>query len=77
MNTHDFDGVSFFTGLVFAAIGLLYLIPRDISSLIDLVVGAGSWFWPVVLLAIGVAVLVPAIRRAGSTYSESEDSTRG
>ena len=71
MNTHEFDGVSFFTGLVFASIGLLYLIPRDVSSLIDLVVGAGSWFWPVLFLAVGVAVLVPAIRKSGSADSDN------
>lgn len=69
MKTHDFDGVSFFTGLVFAAIGLLYLVPRDLSSIVDVVVGAGSWFWPVLFLAVGIAVLVPAIRRSGSRES--------
>lgn len=74
MKTHDFDGVSFFAGLVLAAIGLLYLVPRDISSLIDVVVGAGSWFWPVLFLAVGVAVLVPAIRKSGSSYSEKDGS---
>ena len=74
MKTHEFDGVSFFTGLVFAAIGLLYLVPRDVSSLIDLFVGAGSWFWPVLFLAVGVAVLVPAMRRSEAGNSDNGDA---
>lgn len=73
MKTHEFDGVSFFTGLVFAAIGLLYLVPRDVSTLIDFFVGAGSWFWPVLFLAVGIAVLVPAIRRSGSEGTDKGD----
>lgn len=75
MKTHRFDTISFVTGFVFLGIGLIYLIPRDVSQIIDFVVGAGSWFWPVLFLALGVAVLVPAIRKSGSTYSENEDST--
>lgn len=62
MKTHKFDGISFFTGLVFAAIGLLYLLAEDVSSIVDIFVDAGNWFWPVLFLAVGVAVLVPALR---------------
>ncbi len=61
MNTHEFDAVSFITGLVFTAIGFVYLIPRDVSQIIDFFVGAGTWFWPVLFLAGGLAVLVPAL----------------
>lgn len=69
MKTHKFDGISFFTGLVFAAIGLLYLIPQDVSDIVDLFVDAGSWFWPALFLAVGAAVLIPALRPR-----DSEDS---
>jgi hypothetical protein len=61
MKTHAFDGVSFFSGLVIAAIGLLYLIPNTPSDIIDAMSRLGNWFWPLLLLAGGVAVLVPAL----------------
>lgn len=61
MKTHEFDGVSFFTGLIFAVLGLLYLIPRDVTDIVDLFIAAGDWFWPVLLLAVGLAVIVPAL----------------
>ena len=32
MKTHKFDGVSFFSGLFIAAIGLLYLIPNTLAT---------------------------------------------
>lgn len=61
MKTHRFDGVSFFTGLVIAAIGAIYLIPADVSDVVDLFVDAGSWFWPVLLLAVGLAIVIPVL----------------
>ncbi len=70
MKTHKFDGISFFTGLIFAAIGLLYLIPRDVSDIVDIFVDAGSWLWPVFFLAVGAAVLVPALRPRSSDTSD-------
>lgn len=69
MKTHKFDGISFFTGLVFAAIGLLYLIPRDAGDIVDLFVDVGGWFWPALFLAVGAAVLIPALRRRGTEHS--------
>lgn len=72
MKTHKFDGISFFTGLVFAAIGLLYLIPRDVSDIVDLFVNAGGWFWPVLFLAVGAAVLVPALRPRATEESDDD-----
>ena len=53
MKTHKFDGVSFFSGLFIAAIGLLYLIPNTPSDIIDAVTGLGGWFWPILFLAVG------------------------
>lgn len=73
MKTHKFDGISFFTGLVFAAIGLLYLIPQDVSSIVDVFVNAGTWFWPALFLAVGAAVLVPALRSGRAEESGSDD----
>jgi hypothetical protein len=70
MKTHKFDGISFFTGLVFAAIGLLYLVPRDVSDIVDFFVDAGSWFWPALFLAVGAAILIPALRTRSTDETE-------
>jgi hypothetical protein len=59
MKTHRFDPVSFISGLVVALLGLAFLIPQTPVDVIDLVTNLGGWFWPVVLVVIGVAVLLP------------------
>ncbi len=59
MKTHSFDGISFLSGLAIAAIGLLFLIPATPSDVIDAVLSVGVWFWPVLFLAIGLAVIIP------------------
>ncbi len=68
MKTHKFDTVSFLSGLVFTAFGLLFLIPSQTDDLIDYITGLGGWVWPVLLLGIGVAILVPVI----TTFNEDE-----
>lgn len=74
MQTHGFDGISFATGLIFTGIGVLYLIPSDVSDIIDLLIDASSWFWPVLFLAVGVAVLIPALRPSTSRDADAEES---
>ena len=59
MKSHRFDAISFISGLVAALIGLVFLVPQTPLDLIDAVTSLGSWFWPVLLLVIGLAVLVP------------------
>ena len=59
MKTHKFDAISFFSGVIITAIGVPFLIPRTPSGIVDAIWNLGSWVWPVVLLAIGAAVLVP------------------
>ncbi|HEY5891219.1 MAG TPA: hypothetical protein VIW94_11035 [Acidimicrobiia bacterium] len=61
MKTHKFDAVSFLSGLIFTAFGLLFLIPSQTDDLIDYITGLGGWIWPVLLLGIGVAILIPVI----------------
>lgn len=61
MKTHSFDGVSFFSGLIITAIGLVFLIAPEPGDIFDVFDGFGGWFWPVLLLVIGIAVLVPAL----------------
>ena len=57
MKTHRFDSVSFFSGLVFTALGLLFLLPNDTSQVWSVLGDIGNWFWPAVLLAIGFGIL--------------------
>jgi len=57
MKTHRFDSVSFFSGLVFTAFGLLFLLPNDTSQVWSVLGDIGNWFWPAVLLAIGFGIL--------------------
>ena len=59
MRSHRFDAISFISGLVVALVGLVFLVPQTPVDLIDAVTSLGAWFWPVLLLGIGVAILVP------------------
>jgi len=61
MKTHNFDAVSFLAGLAFSVIGLLFLIPETPEQIIDVLVDSGAWFWPVALLAVGLAVIIPVL----------------
>jgi len=59
MKTHRFDAISFISGVVATVVGLVFLVPQTPVDLIDAVTSLGAWFWPVLLLAIGIAILVP------------------
>ena len=72
MKTHRFDGVSFFSGLVITLVGLFFLIPNEPSDVIDAIGRLGNWFWPVVFLAIGVAVLIPTFVALGRGSDKDE-----
>lgn len=61
MKTHRFDSLSFVSGLVATVIGLVFLIPAEPTDLFDYIGDVGSWFWPAVLIAIGVAVVAPLV----------------
>jgi formate-dependent nitrite reductase membrane component NrfD len=61
MKTHRFDAVSFFSGLVIALLGLVFLIPQTPMDIVHAVTNLGSWFWPLVLVAIGVGILIPIL----------------
>ena len=61
MKTHRFDAVSFIAGLIFTALGLLFLIPQTPEQLVDVVLNSGAWFWPILLVVIGLAVIIPAL----------------
>jgi hypothetical protein len=74
MKTHSFDGLSFFAGLVITGIGLGFLLVPDVFELVDLFTDAGSWFWAVVLIALGIAVIAPAISRRHSAEPENDEA---
>jgi len=59
MKPHRFDAISFISGLVATVVGLVFLVPQTPVDLIDAVTSLGAWFWPVLLLVVGIAILVP------------------
>jgi len=61
VKTHRFDGVSFFSGLFITLLGLVFLIPNAPSDIIDAIGGLGSWFWPILFVAVGVGILIPVL----------------
>ena len=70
MERHSFDTVSFVFGVLFAAVGVLFTVatePWDLLTGLSL-----GWVWAVALIAVGVALLVPALRR---TRPEGPDQT--
>ena len=79
MKAHNFDAWSFIGGLVLMVAGLLILLPntttllefQQLSLFFDLIL-------PVLALVVGVALVVPAIRRRQPEVSEglTPDETR-
>ncbi|HEY6629694.1 MAG TPA: hypothetical protein VI193_11980 [Acidimicrobiia bacterium] len=74
MKTHRFDAVSFIAGLAFAILGLVFLVPDTPQELIDALVNSGGWFWPVALLIVGLAVIVPVLLPKKEEAIEAGDS---
>jgi hypothetical protein len=68
MKTHRFDAVSFFSGLVITLLGLVFLIPQTPVDIVSALTDLGSWFWPAVLLVIGIAVLIPVFLPKGADH---------
>lgn len=62
MEQHKFDPLSFGFGLVYALLGLIFLIPNTPIDLVDLAAGSVRWVWPAVILVIAAAILVPLAR---------------
>lgn len=61
MKTHKFDPVSFFSGLAITVIGLVFLLANEPGDIFDAIGRMGNWFWPLLLLIVGIAVLIPAL----------------
>lgn len=73
MKSHKFDPLSFIAGLVITAVGLAFLIPAVPSDIFDALDTIGAWFWPAVLIVVGVAILAPLASRATSNETGAED----
>ena len=71
MKQHSFDGISFLSGLVITLLGLVFLIPNQPADVIDFFTGLGAWFWPILLVAIGIGVLVPVLMPRNDDGSET------
>ena len=63
MKRHEFDGVSFVAGILLAAVGLWFLVPGTPIEIFENIGDIASWIWPVVLVAVGIAILAPALAR--------------
>jgi hypothetical protein len=77
MKPHRFDPISFISGLVITLLGLAFLIPQTPVDVIDAVTSLGSWFWPVVLMVIGIAVLIPVFASKTTDQEKIPDSVDG
>ncbi|HEX7098216.1 MAG TPA: hypothetical protein VF377_03180 [Acidimicrobiia bacterium] len=74
MERHRFDPLSFAFGLIYAVLGILFLIPFTPGQLVDWVTVSLRWVWPVTILVIGAAILVPLLRpRTDGTTATQED----
>ncbi len=56
MRRHDLDWVSLIAGLVFTALGVIYLVASSTAVSVD-----GRYVWPVVFVALGAAGVATAI----------------
>ena len=72
MKLHRFDALSFIAGLVITGVGLVFLLLPEPGDIIDAMTDFGSWFWPLVFIAIGVAVLAPLAARKPDDGGEGE-----
>lgn len=79
MKRHSFDTLSFVAGVFIFFIGLIFLLPAEVTDLVDVFGGFDdltSWFWPLLFLAIGALVLVPLLfnKKSQEEDSEADDS---
>jgi hypothetical protein len=63
---HELDPISLTFGLLFTGLGLLFLIGQADQAL------RLKWVWPLLLLAIGAAILVDVTRGRDRTDQELE-----
>jgi uncharacterized membrane protein len=69
MYRHRIDPIALVFGAAFLAIALLVGLPEEPWTFIinDLAIG---WLWPVLLIVVGAAVLIPSLRTRSEADSE-------
>lgn len=73
MKTHKFDTLSFLAGLGITVIGLIFLIPAESTDVFHVFAEIGAWFWPAVLVAVGIAILAPLVSRYRGEKTGEDD----
>ena len=71
MYRHRFDPIAFVFGAAFVLIAVLVGLPEDPWNFLvnDLALG---WLWPLLLIAVGAAILIPSLRERSENGPEDE-----
>jgi hypothetical protein len=69
MTRHSFDPISFVAGLVFAGLGVAFMIGNVTLPEFD-------WLWPLIAVALGVAIFA-STRRSEQSVERHDESTEG
>lgn len=75
MERHRFDPLSFSFGLVYALLGLFFIIPATSFDIAPMVLSVGPWLLPLAVFALGTAILVP-LARPRPTAPPDDDLSR-
>lgn len=73
MPRHNFDLLSFAFGLIYALLGLLFLIPATAFDLVPMISLSARWVLPLVVLGLGAAIVIPLLRRARENDPEQTE----
>lgn len=72
MERHRFDTLSFAFGLIYLLIGLMFLIPATPFDLAPVIAASLRWVWPVAIIGIGAAIIVPLVRTDRTDGTEED-----
>jgi len=72
MDRHSFDLLSFAFGLIYLLIGLLFLIPATAFDLVPFITASARWVLPTVVLGLGAAIVIPALRRTPEDTTDQD-----
>lgn len=72
MKRHRFDPISFVFGAMFLALAAAVALPDDPWAYLFDGLALG-WVWPVVIIAVGVALLTGSMRREPASVPGPED----
>lgn len=72
---HKLDVLSLIFGLIFVVVGLAFLLPGSGEQLADTLRQVFSWGGPVLIIAAGLALLLPSIKRKEAETPPSIDDS--